>query len=741
VAHTTAEYDLFLDESGDFRETSTDLAELKASNSQPRAFPSQLAGVLALRGTLTKGEARKLLHQALAAAGLPPGPVHANQLPKYARDKVFRAVAEGLGERRWQPVRVVNRERVRYGDRVATYTSLVAELVLRVCERRAPTGASAINLRLICARVKTGEDDEGRDRYIESADYLRRVQEYLGFAAVRHGRPRESAAWRLESLRLSSGKDDPELQLCDVVSYASHDDFSPCDTESAQALRAAFGTFDFALSGWELTGRVDRLCDDGLLGAALQALAEGLVCEGLGADLRAAAKERLRAVLAHLVRSSAPARDPHLAGLVNWLEQTIDLQRALDVGYRLAIWLREQVLVPLRAALAGGPEAGSLDWFAFALHTWALAACNHRGALADARREVDGLNQLLPALAGRWEHATLLMRGFVVEAVHRTDCFEFAEAADKMELVAGYYGTLGTMFGKALPAVFHGRVRSDLCGQALGTGMQSELYAGLQADDPERFARARALSDRSIDEFPGVADQERQYQYRSQLETAAGNWADARRWLARSFRLEGDAHTALAAHIQKLADVSPVAQGFGLLHWLRLGASALGAGARDEGDAFLAAIREADVLAWPWCRGEQGSYYPVHGILRRVAVIAAHRTDPDRAAEALTRLAAVLPDGTEERAILSAIRLAAHAEAAAVLWPARPRVARTFLDHGAPGYPGLLQQLDHLREVSEKTIPRLWAVVEPWGAVVRRLLGGDPTAGAELLRLARRIGY
>lgn len=306
MPNETAEYDLFLDESGDFRETSTDLDELKASNRRDRAFPSQLAGVLARRKALKGGEARKVLTDALAAANLPPGPVHANKLPAYAREAVFLAVTAGLSDREWQPVRVVNRERVRYGDRVTTYTSLVAELVLRVCERLALTGASAVSLRLVCARVNLGEDEAGKLEFIEPAEYLRQIQQYLGFASIRRGRAQESAAWRLDSLRLGSGKDDPELQLCDVVSYASHSDFYPCKDGAKAALRAAFGDYDFALSGWELNDRVDRLLADTLLGAALQALAEGLVGEGQAADARGAAEERLRAVLERLVHLGAP---------------------------------------------------------------------------------------------------------------------------------------------------------------------------------------------------------------------------------------------------------------------------------------------------------------------------------------------------------------------------------------------------------------------------------------------------
>ena len=315
-------------------------------------------------------------------------------------------------------------------------------------------------------------------------------------------------------------------------------------------------------------------------------------------DLRTDARERLQDVLARLAELGTPAQDPQLAVVANWLEQIVEWQRSLEVGRRLARWLLAEAEAPLRQAVAP-PERPTLDWFAYALRTWALTASNHLGDLRDARREADNLQRLLPSLAGRWEHATLLMRGLVAEAVHRTDCFDHEGASARMRVVADYYGQLGELFHAALPAVFPERVRSDLHGRALGTWLQSEVLAGLR--DPARLEAARALSDRAIDEFPAEVDKERQYQYRCQLETAAGEYAEARRFLARSLRLPDCSHAALAGAVADLGGVSASAQGFPLLHWFRLGAAAALAGAGDERDAFLEAVERAGALNWEWC--------------------------------------------------------------------------------------------------------------------------------------------
>jgi hypothetical protein len=741
-----AEYDLFIDESGTFMETSTVPAERAEAFQQDRLFPSQLAGVLVPRGALTEGAAKQVRNRALAAISLQPQAVHANELLRQAgKERYNRFVTELVTElqrRGWQQVRLVNREQVRYGDRVATYTNLVAELVLRVCHQKQKEGQPRLSLRLYCARVRLGETSKGTLQFLDRKEYLCRVTEYLGFAAVRRGLPQESASWRVEDLHIRSAKDDPELQLCDVISHASHDEFRPCEPSTADVLRAAFGPYDFTLVLRELLDRIDQHLADGTLALSIIALAERLIQSDLDPVLEQGARRRLEDVVERLARLSGPARDPHLAILVSWLEQLIELQRSLELSHRLAGWLEAEVEQPLRQRLRNSADAGSLDWISYALRTWALTASNHRGTLADARREAEFLQRLVPALAGQWEHATLLMRGMVAEAVHRTDCFDHSGASSRMQLVANYYGQLSDLFHAALPGVFPSRVRSDLCAKSLGTWLQSEIFAGLQ--DPQRLEDARELSDRAIEEFPTQADKERQYQYRSQLETAAGCFPEARRCLARSLGQEDPSHATLAEAIRRLGDESLFGQGFAILHWFRLGTTAALDGADQERDAFLGAVAEAGTLDLPWCKGQVTEEYPTHGILRRVALMRAMRGEAEAAITALGRLGEVTAVVRTIRVVLQAIRLAAHAEVGVLLWTRHAKRARLILDSEDAKQPGLRQLLEDLAGKTRDSFPDIWRVFAPWPEVVTQALGSGSageSARVTLLRLARVIGY
>src|SRR5262249_9646911 len=157
-------------------------------------------------------------------------------------------------------------------------------------------------------------------------------------------------------------------------------------------------------------------------------------------------------------------------------------------------------------------------------------------------------------------------------------------------------------------------------------------------------------------EFPAEAEKRRQYQYRCQIETAAGDWAEARRYLALALGAEGTGHAALCDAVRRQGEVAPFVQGFALLHWLRLGATALLAGAAEGGDFLKAAA--GGVLDWPWCKGEAGADYPAPGVLRRVAVVRAARGEPGPTLAALRRLGEMLRDGP---AVLYAVLLAAQA--------------------------------------------------------------------------------
>lgn len=549
--------------------------------------------------------------------------------------------------------------------------------------------------------------------------------------AVRRGFASEFSGWRVASIKLLSGKWRRELQICDLISNGSHASFKRVGPEVRKAFEEAFGPFDQTLVLREVFERVDDLVRELSFSRALMLLAESGIDPAQSSS--EGSRKRLGAIVGRLSALGARMRDPELFALVNWLEQVIEHQRSLEDGRKLAAFLLQEVEAPLRKQLEGAGAARSLDWFTYALHRWMLTASNHLGDLVGAKSAAAKLDGLTPALANRWEHASLLMQGLIAQAVHRTDCFAYDDVSARMKLVAGYYRDLAGLFSDAMPSVFPERIRSTARGEALGTWLQNETYAALR--DPSRLDMARQLSDEAIAEFSADDDKARQRQYRCHLETVAGNFAPARELLAQSLGLPSTTHDAIGKAIAGLGD--PFAQGFALLHWLRLGRAAsmfLGA----ERDAFLAAVKASRALELSWLTGSFDDY-PVHGILRHAAGIHAILGAPKDALGCLTHL-------RRARAglVFSTVVLAATVEVAGLLWAKHHGDAERLLDSKDKERPGALQLLQTLGHEARDSVPELWAVVAPWEPAIRGVLssGAAPRDPKDtLLGLTRAIPY
>ena len=102
----------------------------------------------------------------------------------------------------------------------------------------------------------------------------------------------------------------------------------------------------------------------------------------------------------------------------------------------------------------------------------------------------------------------------------------------------------------------------------------------------------------------------------------------------------------------RLGDQSSSDQGFPLLHWFRLGTTAVLEGADSERDEFLSAVADTGILNSLWCKGDATEEYPTHGILRRAALVRSMLDEPEAALVLLSRLHEVTKGGGAQRVIL-----------------------------------------------------------------------------------------
>ena len=714
-----AKYDVFLDESGLFFETSSAPDErIRAFMDKGRKFPSQIAGVVCPNGSLTGSKAAKLVSQSLGKAGIETtaGPFHATD---YKHRSEFSAFLQNLirtfGANRIQPVRIVNSEAVSFGDRVANYTNILAELLIRICRE---LDDEEVSLNVYAASVKKSDDENGL-KFFEASEYLPRIREHFARAAVANGWAAASSKWELGVFQIVSAKSDERLWLADIVSNASHADFSTISNEAAAATKHTLGKFDWSMSFDATKAYISELMGRGAFGLAMIAIAQkALIAESEQYD------DLAGEVVQGLFALPNAIRQPQQQTIIAWLQQLAESR--MDPGFtlRACVWVEEK--------LCAVPDPVESAWLCCLITTWALTACNHLGDTVSARPFSEKLTSIVSKLAGRWEYADDLMQGLVTQSVHMNDCFEHDAAIKNMRLVAGYYESLSGFFHDVYPEVFPETVRSDLCGKALGTLVQSHAFVLHRGEGD--LEKARETSDRAIAEFLREEDKQRQYQYRSEIECTDSNWESAREFVGLSLGMSESGHEAIGERIRSLAN--PFVQGFALAHWTRIGGMAAVKNASAELSEFMKALRKSKLEHTEWMQGQR-SDYPTQSILRRLASAQAASGDLAATKQTLARLLNVNEHNTAPACRI--ICLAGLLEGAGLVARRDERAGKALLIGANKKKPVAAQIIAKLSTDLQEQ-PRVVAFLDQCSSSLSALLAGEGNFG-ELLSVASKVGY
>lgn len=690
-------FELFLDESGTFEETSTDPVERRRDERRKRRFASQIVGVLAPKGELTRDSGRAVLEKAFRAAGkTAPERIHGVDLrPGEELDALIVGLVDELERRGWQPLRIVNQEAVSFGDRVATYTNLLAEMALQVFVELGRGGSGPITLDFVCAVVQIARDEANRPVLMEDEEYLARLREGQARAAIRRGFGEETGRWSLGTLRTGSGRSWPELMLGDLLSNASHDGYRKLGEEAASRLKAAFGAFDFTLVMQEWLERVDHLLQRGDPAGAL-----GLLAERSTAGLDADGEERLERALLELSAMGAPDRDLQWTALLAGpLAQARTGNNPTDVLEK-ARFLDLRVARALRKSLSTMPRsAATLDPLDHGLATVRFVAAHRVGDDRELRTSEALLLASAPTLGERFEHANAVLESRLDLARHRLRQLDPVGARSMAEPIERFHRELSELYREAFGDVFPPEVHADQRGRALLILMRSVL---LDPDaSPEDWSEARERSDRARIEFDSPAERREQAIHRAELEARSGSSAEARAWLALGLNFPGSEDIAgpsgSAPSLEELLDGIDLG-GLGerpsrgaFCAWLSIAAH--DDPGREELRRICSRARlSARLLATPAPRliGELRW-------MRRLAELSAHLGDRDGALSLLS----LMERGTTTGSFAGrAHGLGASIAIGHALLDSDERLGRELLGPGRPGRPGASQRLQEFRRLS-----------------------------------------
>ncbi len=732
---TNISFDIFLDESGLFSEADS-LAfggGLHEIQDQQR-FASQIAGVVCREGVIKGSTANEILSAACRVSRIEYGPrFHANEHSKEPGfPKFITSFCEQLKHKQIRPVRLVNAEAITFGDRISTYCNVLAELLVRVCKQLERDGEPEVSLNVYAAKVVTKDDPKTGIEFIQEFDYLARIREIFGRAAIANGFSSAAFKWKVNEFQLRSAREDRRLQIADVVSYSSHDSFRPLrnHADANSQLSAALARFDWTFSFDEALSSARNFVEQESYARALIAIAER--ANAFGIDQQSA--KRYEAIAEEVVASMeslAPTmQKAQLNIITGWLNQVAEQRQDLKSSIQICEWIQ--------AKLCDRNVLGKLptDWFRLVANTWAITACNHDANTLSGRVFADRIDAIIPSLATRWEYAEDIMFAFVAKAVHQNDCFEHLEAANRMSAVVGYYESLDGFFEDAFKGVFPQKVLSDMRARALGTLLQSQI--GLLLNASGNLERCRAISDQAIGEFLFEGDRLRQFQYRCELETIAGEWEIARTYLAKSLGLDDNSHASISACLASMPD--HFGKAFALLHWSRIGSTAGVVGDQEELQLFVQSLHREKLQFTPWCAGEkcvgETALYPTHGILRHLAVSFAGTRDLNSAVATLRNLKRVVD--SKPRPVFQLVQIAAHLQCAGLLISTHGKAKELILgDKKSPGAIQMISDLD--RQLGQKQ-PAIAIMLQAWSREldIQAKVAFIPE---KLLQMGRIVGY
>jgi hypothetical protein len=111
-------------------------------------------------------------------------------------------------------------------------------------------------------------------------------------------------------------------------------------------------------------------------------------------------------------------------------------------------------------------------------------------------------------------------------------------------------------------------MKSSLKGKVLGTRLQARTF--LIHKDQEQLALARRDSDAALGEFSAQGDLNRQYQYRSQIESEANEPIEALKWLGKAFQIDYEDLDDTKDLLQSIFSARNNDRLFGAMHFSRI---------------------------------------------------------------------------------------------------------------------------------------------------------------------------
>jgi tetratricopeptide (TPR) repeat protein len=239
-----------------------------------------------------------------------------------------------------------------------------------------------------------------------------------------------------------------------------------------------------------------------------------------------------------------------------------------------------------------------------------LTLYNHKGDTQRFEQVYDQAQKYIASSKFDLDSLSSRLRIRVLYGVHLTNQYCFMEAYRHMSVLEEKITEAFAFLNESDENL---NVKPRITGEIIGTKLQALMYDTLV--NQGNWDEVRKLSNKAIENFEYSEDIQRQYQYRAQIETYAGNFDKAREYLAKSIQSKDTNDIVLLKTILQKTSL------FALLHLLRIW--------------YVEAIKNAekvnyiyDVLTQELSNNKtqfdlimKNKAYPVHTILRYLMIL------------------------------------------------------------------------------------------------------------------------
>lgn len=527
------QYDLYLDESGNFEDT----------NLKKGWTPSFAGGILCPSRAMTRETIDRLIS----------GSIHATENYDEHKEQYF-GIIESLKKLGGRIVLFENNEKVHICDGDTTYLNIVTgglTKLLRDLHCQEPQTGIKIHT-VIATRQNSEEREKGNIVRIMEKEYLRRFEEKMYVSLGRN---------RIEhvdfSIEFANAQRDKRLMFADIIcnTWLTRNGKQKFSEEDRARIRVLYeDSIRYEVYEDPDAEYLRRLISEHRIGEAVAQLCTRIKRNRNLLDVRDILLER--------ISQEYPEEREIYFSYISLRIGQFTKRRDYRAGIQFAERYKEWILLPLAET---EEVRDSAAYWLFDTDFYLLTMYDHIGD-ADRCAEYASLcKRNAGAVSHSWEHMDYYFRYRIRELNRMIGCFDFEGVLRESAPLIDALLSTKELFSMISPDPESPEAqRSELLGKVYGVRL--EAYTNLLREHPEYASQALEVSDLAIAEFTKPYDISRQHQYRCLLFVTIGEAEKALGSLLKAYNLDGS-DGAYARFVDKALPDGAKPDVFALYHY------------------------------------------------------------------------------------------------------------------------------------------------------------------------------